>query len=153
MDGMAMRAWLVRADGGKKLEDFRERSYVGIRGGDGETAVDEDLSVASDADISASVAARELGASYTRQLRAFVHEMSPGDLVVVPGPTRGTDPVVLVGRISSDYVYRPDADDLRHARAVRWLAAVPRERLPGEIWPGRRAAVSELDPRWIRDVI
>jgi predicted Mrr-cat superfamily restriction endonuclease len=148
-----MRAWLIRADGGRKLEEFRERSYIAIRGGNGDAAVDEDLSVASDEDISAAVAQRELGASYTRQLRAFVHEMSPGDRVVVPGPPGGADPVVLVGEISSDYLYRPDVADLRHTRRVRWIGTVPRDRLPAEVWPGRVAAVSELDPRWLRDVV
>jgi predicted Mrr-cat superfamily restriction endonuclease len=147
-----MRAWLVRAESGGKLEDFRERGYIGIRGGNGDAAVDEDLSVASDEDISAAVAERELPGSYTRQLRAVVREMSPGDRVVVPGPRREADPVVLVGEISSDYAYRADADDLRHTRKVRWLDTEARDRLPAELWPGRVAAISEIDPRWVRDL-
>jgi predicted Mrr-cat superfamily restriction endonuclease len=144
-----MRAWLVRADGGRKLEEFREAGYIGIRGGNAEAAVDEDLGVASDEDISTAVAARDLDGSYARQLRAIVHEMSAGDRVVVPGPTQGVAPVVLVGEIISDYVYRSDADDLRHARSVRWSKTVPRKRLPAETWRGRLVAVSEIDPRWV----
>jgi predicted Mrr-cat superfamily restriction endonuclease len=114
--------------------------------------VDEDLSGASDEDIAAAVAERELDGSYTRQLRAIVHEMSAGDRVVVPGPTRGADPIVLVGEIGSDYVYRSDAADLRHTRTVRWLKTVPREVLPAETWRGRLAAVSEIDPREVPDI-
>jgi predicted Mrr-cat superfamily restriction endonuclease len=150
---MTMRAWLIRADGGRKLEDFRDQGFVGIRGGNDDAVVDEDLSISGEEEISAAVAERGLGGSYTRQLRAFVREMSPGDRVVVPGPTREADPVVLVGEICSNYVYRADADDLRHTRAVQWLGTVPREQLPEEVWPGRISGVSELDPRWVRDLL
>jgi predicted Mrr-cat superfamily restriction endonuclease len=151
--GMTMPAWLIRADGGRKLEHFRAQGFVGIRGGSEDAVVDEDLSGTSDQEISAAVAERGLDDSYNRQLRAFVREMSPGDRVVVPGPTREADPVVLVGEIRSDYVYRADADDLRHTRAVEWFGTVPRERLPREVRRGRLSAVNELDPRWVQDLI
>jgi predicted Mrr-cat superfamily restriction endonuclease len=147
---MAMRAWLVRADGGRSLDDFRDDNYVGIRGGSATATVEQDLSALNDEQISAAVAECGLPGSYTRQLRAFVGEMSPGDRVLVPGPIRAAQPVVLIGEICSDYVYRADATDLRHTRTVQWLGTVPRAHLPEEVWPGRVSAVSELDPRWVQ---
>jgi predicted Mrr-cat superfamily restriction endonuclease len=149
---MTMQAWLVRADGGQRLEHFRTDNFVGIRGGDATATVEQDLSALDDEQISAAVAKYGLAGSYTRQLRAFVREMSRGDRVVVPGPVRAAEPIVLIGEIRSDYVYRADATDLRHTRAVQWLGTVPRDRLPAEVWPGRVSAVNELDPRWLRDL-
>jgi 2-keto-3-deoxy-galactonokinase len=67
-----VRAWLVRADGGRSLEDFRSDNFVGIRGGNTTATVEQDLSALGDERISAAVAECGLAGSYTRQLRAFV---------------------------------------------------------------------------------
>jgi predicted Mrr-cat superfamily restriction endonuclease len=146
-----VRAWLVRAEGGARFDEFEQQGFVGIRGGDGRAAVTDDLSVADEAEIKDAVAAAGLGGAYTRQLRAIVLAMQPADRVVVPGPRDSTTPVVLVGEIASDYVYRPD-DDLRHGREVRWVGRIPRGALPADIWPGTVSAVTELDPNLIPDV-
>jgi predicted Mrr-cat superfamily restriction endonuclease len=146
-----VRAWLVRAEDGARLDEFEQQGFVGIRGGDGRAAVTDDLGVADEAGIKDAVDEEGLGSAYTRQLRAVVLAMKPGDRVVVPGPRDWTTPVVLVGEISSDYLYRPD-DDLRHAREVRWVGRIPRAALPAEIWPGAVSAVTELDPSVIPEM-
>ncbi|RSR93927.1 restriction endonuclease, partial [Streptomyces sp. WAC00469] len=118
-----MRAWVVRA--GENGE--RER-----------TALDEglllvgwdrlrmgDLADATTRDgIRAAVTAAypEEGpytvGNWAGQLHRFVHQIRPGDLVVLPARSG----LVAVGRVTGDYEYRPEAaDGMRHARRVDWL--------------------------------
>ena len=61
----------------------------------------------------------------TGQLGAFLHGFRAGDLVVLPLKTR---PMIAIGHIAGDYVYRPGFDvDARHTRPVRWIRGdVPR---------------------------
>lgn len=63
--------------------------------------------------------------NWAGQLNAFVHAMSPGDLVVLPLKAR---PMIAIGTIVGDYAYRADLDpETRHSRPVRWISKdVPR---------------------------
>ncbi|MFC5953567.1 CBS domain-containing protein [Streptomyces pratens] len=116
-----MRAWVVRA--GEHGE--RER-----------TALDEGIllvgwldlgdlaATRTRDDIKAAVAAAypdegpyTVG-NWTGQLYRFVHEIRPGDLVVLPLKSW----LVAVGRVTGDYEYRSAAaDGMRHLRRVEWL--------------------------------
>ncbi|MFF0529401.1 CBS domain-containing protein [Nocardia amikacinitolerans] len=64
--------------------------------------------------------------NWTGQLYRFRHEISVGDLVVLPLKSAQ----VAIGHVDGGYEYRADAPDgLRHVRRVRWLVRdVARER-------------------------
>lgn len=79
------------------------------------------------------------------QLYAFTYELQVGDLVLMPLKTDSGH--VAIGRVESDYYYRPDApDDTRHVRDVTWLARdVTRDRLaPILRWMDRPPTVSRI---------
>ncbi|MFG3214311.1 CBS domain-containing protein [Streptomyces tendae] len=118
-----MRAWVVRA--GENGE--RERAALE----DGVLVVGWDrlaLGHLSDYDtrdeIRAAVAAAypdegpyTIG-NWTGQLYRFVHEIQPGDLVVLPLKSSR----VAIGRVTGGYEYRSaDAEGMRHVRRVEWL--------------------------------
>jgi len=48
----------------------------------------------------------------------FAHVIAPGDIVVVK---QGRYKLLGVGRVTSDYMYRPDRDEYHHLRKVQWL--------------------------------
>lgn len=57
--------------------------------------------------------------NWTGQLWRFSHEMTDGDLVVMPLKSRG---LIAVGEITGPYRYREQArPGFRHARPVRWI--------------------------------
>ena len=57
--------------------------------------------------------------NYTGQLWPFVHEMAPGDWVVVPYKSK---PAINIGEIAGPYIYDPHAHDpYYHYRSVKWI--------------------------------
>jgi predicted Mrr-cat superfamily restriction endonuclease len=147
-----VRAWLVRSEDGTGLETFEAEGFVGIRGGAAEPqVVDEDLSGADEQTIAGLVAQAGLRGHYTGMLRRIATDMEVGDLVVSPGPRDDDEPVVAVGRVASDYVFR-GSSPMRHRREVRWERRVPRSAFPTGFWSGKRAALSEIDPRAVPEV-
>ncbi|MEU4897597.1 CBS domain-containing protein [Streptomyces sp. NPDC044780] len=116
-----MRAWVVRAgENGEREHTALEEGLlvVGWLGlGDLTDTVTRD-------DIKAAVAAAypdegpyTVG-NWTGQLYRFVHEIQPGDLVVLPLKSL----LVAIGRVVGGYEYRSEvADGLRHVRQVEWL--------------------------------
>jgi hypothetical protein len=86
-----MRAWLVRADGGRKLEEFRERSYTAIRGGVGDAAVDEVLGgERREPGPSALVATSDGRATEVTVCRVTPRRGSRAAPIVVPAPPGST---------------------------------------------------------------
>ena len=62
--------------------------------------------------------------NYARQLRAFVHDMQEGDIVVLP---RKLTPQIAIGRVAGPYRYAQVNTAFRHTRPVEWVRPdVPR---------------------------
>jgi restriction system protein len=129
-----MRAWVVRAgehgerEGAALDEGVLLVGWLGL--GDLAEARTRD-------DIKAAVAAAypDEGAyavgNWTGQLYRFVHEIQPGDLVVLPLKSL----LVAIGRVSGAYEYRATAPDgMRHVRRVEWLVTdVDRQRIQSDL--------------------
>jgi restriction system protein len=118
-----MRAWVVRAGENGERERAALEEGVLVVGWDRLTM--GDLADAATRDeIRGAVAAAypdegpyTIG-NWTGQLYRFVHEIQPGDLVVLPLKSW----LVAVGRVTGDYEYRAEATDgMRHVRRVEWL--------------------------------
>ncbi|MEU5809107.1 CBS domain-containing protein [Streptomyces sp. NPDC047718] len=116
-----MRAWVVRAgehgerEGAALEEGVLLAGWLGLGDLTG-TATRDDIKAA------VSAAYPDEGpytvGNWTGQLLRFVHEMQPGDLVVLPLRSL----LVAVGRVTGGYEYRSAAPDgLRHVRRVEWL--------------------------------
>ncbi|WP_194238559.1 CBS domain-containing protein [Streptomyces spongiae] len=116
-----MRAWVVRAGENGEREEAALGQGVLLAGwlglGDLTHTVSRD-------DLRAAVAAAypdegpyAVG-NWTGQLYRFVHEIQPGDLVVLPLKSL----LVAIGRVAGAYEYRSEtADGMRHVRRVDWL--------------------------------
>ena len=122
-----LRAWLARAGSAGKYEQLAlDEDLVAI--GWGEL---DDLAGLSREQIAERIrehhpdAGKPKVANWAGQLNAFLHGMSPGDLVVLPLKAR---PMIAIGTIAGDYAYRPDLEpEARHSRPVTWLSKdVPR---------------------------
>ncbi|RSN48684.1 hypothetical protein DMH12_26380 [Streptomyces sp. WAC 04229] len=118
-----MRAWGVRA--GENGERERAALREGLLGTGWDRLSMEDLvGTATRADIRAAVAAAypdegpyTIG-NWTGQLYRFVHEIQPGDLVVLPLKSLR----VAIGQVVGAYEYRAQAPEgLRHVRRVNWM--------------------------------
>ncbi|MHB8624982.1 MAG: restriction endonuclease [Aggregatilineales bacterium] len=115
--------FVVRADYGKYAEAFRTGSYVGI-GWLHDVDLHETWQQGRDA-LRALYESYEPDASLMRkavnvgQVWAFIHDLTPGSIVITP--TDNTDHL-LVGEVSSDYYYLPGQSDspYPHRRAVKW---------------------------------
>ncbi|MER6843787.1 CBS domain-containing protein [Streptomyces platensis] len=121
MERSSMRAWVVRAGENGEREQAALDDGVLLVGWLGLG----DLARTTTRDgIRASVAAAypdegpyTVG-NWTGQLYRFVHEIQPGDLVVLPLKSLR----VAVGRVDGDYEYRTAAaHGMRHVRRVEWL--------------------------------
>jgi len=120
---MPANYWVVRADGGRYSEDFRNKGFVGIG-----WAEMGDLTRVSDMDQLRHLVEMEYRGSPQSIGQAagmmwnFAKEFAIDDIVLAPDPSRGT---VLIGRIIGAYEYKPSWDDTcryLHRRAVEWLA-------------------------------
>ncbi|MDX2936498.1 CBS domain-containing protein [Streptomyces ipomoeae] len=116
-----MRAWVVRA--GENGERERAALDKGLLLA-GWLGLGDLSDTATRDDIRAAVAAAypdegpyTVG-NWTGQLYRFVHEIQPGDFVVLPLKSW----LVAVGRVTGDYEYRSEAaDGMHHVRRVEWL--------------------------------
>jgi restriction system protein len=121
--------WMVRGDGGRLYEDFRERKVAAIgwweladkatKGMSRKDLVEIYRKAAPNVGQGAIVA----GAS---QVWRFINEMAVGDVVVTYSPSNRR---YLVGTITGESTYKPDwaADDMVLARAVDWKHEVERD--------------------------
>ena len=77
-------------------------------------------------------------AQWATQLWGFVHDMAPGDCVLVPSNPRG---VVHIGEIVGPYTFDArEAAPYRHSRQVRWIAThVAREHVQEDVLLSLRA--------------
>lgn len=78
----------------------------------------------------------------------FAHDVQPGDLMIVK---RGRSTVMGLGRVISEYMYRPDREEYHHIRKLEWLRT-------GSWDVGDTMATKTLTnvtpyPEWIRQVL
>jgi restriction system protein len=121
--------WMVRGDGGRLYEDFRERKVaavgwneLGARASKGMTRR-ELAAIFRELEPRAKQGAIVAGAS---QVWRFINEMAVGDAVATYSPSNRT---YLVGTVVGDAAYRPEwaADDMGLARTVDWTHEVDRD--------------------------
>ncbi|MFI2911781.1 CBS domain-containing protein [Streptomyces sp. PDY-4] len=118
-----MRAWVVRAGENGERERAALEEGVLVVGWD-RLAMGDLAGAATRDDLKAAVAAAypdegpyTIG-NWTGQLHRFVHEIRPGDLVVLPLKSSQ----VAIGRVTGGYEYRTEAaEGMRHSRRVEWL--------------------------------
>ncbi|MEU2897007.1 CBS domain-containing protein [Streptomyces sp. NPDC001273] len=118
-----MRAWVVRAGENGERERAALEEGVLVVGWD-RLAMGDLADAATRDDIKAAVAAAypdegpyTIG-NWTGQLHRFVHEIRPGDLVVLPLKSLR----VAIGKVVGAYEYRAGAaEGMRHVRRVEWL--------------------------------
>lgn len=124
--------WMVRSDGGKRYDDFRDLTAVGI--GFPEIAESAHNGADRKALIAVYGAARpgikqHSAMSAASQVYRFVNEIIVNDLVVTYSPTNRT---YLVGTVRGTSTYHPDRTQLGMdlSRAIEWLPnEVDRDRL------------------------
>lgn len=124
--------WMVRSDGGKRYEDFRERGAAGIGwpqiAAKAKPGIDrKTLALAyQEAEPGTSNNSALAGAS---QVYRFVNEICPNDLVVTYSPDKRT---YLVGKFTGPCEHHPDwtHQSMDLSRSVDWLAdEVDRDKL------------------------
>ncbi|MFF2023009.1 CBS domain-containing protein [Streptomyces sp. NPDC058171] len=116
-----MRTWVVRAgENGEREQTALEEGVLLV----GWQGLGDLTDVTTREDVKAAVAAAypdegpyTVG-NWTGQLYRFVHEIQPGDLVVLPLKSW----LVAIGRVTGGYEYRGEvADGPHHVRRVQWL--------------------------------
>jgi len=120
--------WMVRGDGGRLYEDFRERKVAAI----GWTELGTATKGMSRKDLAAMFreAAPNLGqgaiVAGASQVWRFINEIAIGDTVVTYSPSNRT---YLIGVVTGESTHKPDwaADDMVLARAVDWRHEVERD--------------------------
>ena len=116
-----MSVWVVRGGSHGEHEDFAlSESMVAIDFG-----LHQSVSDFSDRD-SLRPKLQNAGKSAAAQIWRFANDIDIGDMVALP---RKVPKVVAIGKISGEYIYRPDliADRRQHTREVEWLATdIPR---------------------------
>ncbi|MDI3095929.1 CBS domain-containing protein [Streptomyces rochei] len=118
-----MRAWVVRAGENGERERVALEEGVLVVGWD-RLAMGDLAGSATRDEIRTAVAAAypdegpyTIG-NWTGQLYRFVHEIQPGDLVVLPLKSLR----VAIGKVVGAYEYRAQAPEgLRHVRRVEWM--------------------------------
>lgn len=115
--------WVVRCDAGKRYEDFRELSAVGI--GWSEVAKMAQAGADRQALVQAYLSARpgtkqQSALAGISQLYRFIHEMKIGDLVATYSPSTRK---YLVGAVKGDSSYHADRAEMGMdvSRSVEWL--------------------------------
>ncbi|SHT65275.1 restriction endonuclease [Mycobacteroides abscessus subsp. abscessus] len=124
--------WMVRSDGGKRYDDFRELTAAGI--GFPEIAKLAHSGADRKALLAAFLAARpgikqHSAMSSVSQVYRFVNEIAVGDVVVTYSPTNRR---YLVGTVKGKCTYHPDRTNVSMdlSRGVDWLPNdVDRDRL------------------------
>lgn len=121
--------WMVRGDGGRLYEQFRERKVAAIGWADLGARATKGMTrhqlIALNAELNpqSKQGAVVAGAS---QVWRFINEMQTGDAVVTYSPANRT---YLIGVITGDSAYRADwaDDDMGLSRPVTWSGEVERD--------------------------
>ncbi|MCP2627951.1 restriction endonuclease [Mycolicibacterium smegmatis] len=124
--------WMVRSDGGKRYDDFRERGAAGI--GFPEVAEIAKPGVDRNVLLKTYIAARpgvkeQSAVAAISQVYRFVNEIQTGEQVVTYSPTNRR---YLVGRVTGSASYHPEwaSQVMEIARPVEWMSAeVDRDQL------------------------
>ena len=129
---MGNRMWMIRGDGGKLYDDFRDKQIVGIGWSQLAPLVKPGLSRAQllalyqEADPLTKLGTARSGAS---QVWRFVNEIQKGDWVITYSPANRT---YLLGKDTSDFQYHPEwvEEGMGIARQVKWnTQEIDRDRL------------------------
>ncbi|MFN3070484.1 restriction endonuclease [Serratia sp. J2] len=129
---MGNRMWMIRGDGGKLYDDFRDRQIVGIGWSQLAPLVKPGLSRAQllalyqEADPLSKLGTARSGAS---QVWRFVNEIQKNDWVITYSPANRT---YLLGKVISDFQYHPEwvEEGMGIARQVKWNGEeIDRDRL------------------------
>ncbi|HHQ6632560.1 TPA: restriction endonuclease [Serratia fonticola] len=129
---MGNRMWMIRGDGGKLYDDFRDRQIVGIGWSQLAPLVKPGLSRAQllalyqEADPLSKLGTARSGAS---QVWRFVNEIQKDDWVITYSPANRT---YLLGKVISDFQYHPEwvEEGMGIARQVKWNGEeIDRDRL------------------------
>ena len=123
--------WMVRGDGGRLYEDFRERQVAAIGWAELGSKVSKGMTRRQLIELNAEInpqAKQGAIVSGASQVWRFINEMQAGDAVVTYSPSNRT---YLVGTINGESIFRPEwaDDDMALARAVRWSNEVERDAL------------------------
>lgn len=129
---MGNRMWMIRGDGGKLYDDFRDKQIVGIGWSQLAPLVKPGLSRAQllalyqEADPLTKLGTARSGAS---QVWRFVNEIQKDDWVITYSPANRT---YLLGKVTSDFQYHPEwvEEGMGIARHVKWNSdEIDRDRL------------------------
>lgn len=129
---MGNRMWMIRGDGGKLYDDFRDRQIVGIGWSQLAPLVKPGLSRAQllalyqEVDPLSKLGTARSGAS---QVWRFVNEIQKDDWVITYSPANRT---YLLGKVISDFQYHPEwvEEGMGIARQVKWNGEeIDRDRL------------------------
>jgi MoxR-like ATPase len=146
------RVWLIRAGRDGKYEQLAIDESVCLIGWSDLGAIPRDMSREAlkqrIAEIWGEHRPQSL-ASQAGQVFRFLHDVSVGDLVVLPLMSQSGH--VAVGRVTGGYQFRDDGPfegtDAKHTRRVEWLAArLPYERFDPDLREafGQQGTVSEI---------
>ncbi len=119
---MQDKMWMIRGDGGKLYDDFRDKQVVAIGWSQFAPHVKPGLSrsqlLAMYQELEPQI---KLGSarSGTSQIWRFVNEMQKGDWVITYSPANRT---YLLGKVASDFEYHQEwlDDGMGIARQVKW---------------------------------
>ncbi|WP_034917125.1 restriction endonuclease [Erwinia sp. 9145] len=129
---MGNRMWMIRGDGGKLYDDFRDRQIVGIGWSQLAPLVKPGLSRAQllalyqEVDPLSKLGTARSGAS---QVWRFVNEIQKNDWVITYSPANRT---YLLGKVISEFQYHPEwvEEGMGIARQVKWNGEeIDRDRL------------------------
>ena len=83
--------------------------------------------------------------AWVGQVWSFIDGIEIGDLIVMPRKGR---PIIAVGQMTGDYIYRPGRAGLTHGRAVEWInREVSRARLERDLKRSLSANMTVFQPR------
>lgn len=131
---MTNKMWMIRGDGGRLYDDFRERQVVGI--GWAQLAEYAKPNMTRDqltqyylqVEPLTKLGTARSGAS---QVWRFINEVQPEDWVITYSPANRT---YLIGKILSDFQYHPEwiEEGMALARTVKWQKEIGRDTLTEE---------------------
>ncbi|OZG69964.1 restriction endonuclease [Hahella sp. CCB-MM4] len=117
-----MAVWLVRAGSqGEYEQKFLQDGRIYLTWDDLNTALDQipdrDVLIRELASLDTDAKPKKL-TNHASQIWPFVHAMQLGDTVILPSKLQ---PVIYVGKITSDYHHQPDeVNPFFHWRSVEW---------------------------------
>lgn len=131
---MTNKMWMIRGDGGRLYEDFRERQVVGIgwaqlaKYAKPNMTRDQLIQYYLQIEPNTNLGTARSGAS---QVWRFINEIQPEDWVITYSPANRT---YLIGKILSDFQYHPEwiEEGMALARTVKWEKEIGRDTLSEE---------------------